>query len=114
VRAVRAAVPAVNVNFAVDVPEFAAATENVVDPQPETVHEVEVIVNVGNVTIKLSPDAISTLNAKRNDMDVGAAVTGFEKVRSVEMMNPVNSWGMFTALVPLNAAIEPEELAVTR
>ena len=90
-RAVSVAVAAVNVNFAVDVPEFAAATENVVDPHPETVHELEVIVKVGNVTMKLSPDAMSTLKAKRNDMDVGAAVTGLENVRSVEMINPVNS-----------------------
>lgn len=78
VLAANVAVPDVNVSFAVAVPEFEAAAENVVEPQPLVEGDSEFAnVKPGRTTSMMSEVFMATFSERPMDTADGAAVTGF-------------------------------------
>lgn len=75
---------AVSVRAAVDVPEFAAATSNVVLLQPDMEGVAGVsIVKSGRTTVIVSPTERGRLSANLNAMDDGADTTALSTVREL-------------------------------
>jgi hypothetical protein len=86
----RIAVSDVNVKVALDVPELAGVTTNVVDPQPHrTGTASSVNENAGNLMLTVSPMPSATLRTNINRRPVSASVTGL-KTSKTEFTNAVS------------------------
>jgi hypothetical protein len=77
------AVPAVRTNFAVPVPELAAAAPNEVELHPLAEGVIPVMTKLGKVTSILSPTSIATFISKVNATEVAAEVTGLASTSTV-------------------------------